>query len=221
MQIVKKQEIVKQEIMRQCKTCAGYGCRDCASNVERVNVMANAGIPVEYWMYSLDNFNGDNEYKNKINELASNIHTIYTNGSILVFTGSLGVGKTFGACELLKAGLFNGLTGKFTTLTEMIDNILNKGESYKFKAELLNYDVLIIDEVDTRHIPLSKNAQDIFGDNLEYILRTRKQNKLPTIFCSNNDDLSNTFDGVFGQVFSSLFASNIIHIPVRGKDLRK
>src|SRR6266702_8321354 len=112
MQIAKKQTIAKQEIMRQCQTCKGYGCKDCANKVERINIMANAGIPVRYWSYSLETFIGDEEYKRKLTQQINDIGKLYTEGTNIIFTGSIGVGKTFGACELLKSNLFNGMTGR-------------------------------------------------------------------------------------------------------------
>lgn len=221
MQIQRKQEIAKKAIMDACLTCNGQGCRDCAAQVERINVLSNAGIPVAYWDYSLKSFAGDEKFKQKIIELASSVDKIYSIGKSIVLMGPLGIGKTFGGIEILKSAVVRGHTILYTTIHEIIDMLLSKEDRYNFKNLLLNSQYVMIDEFDTRHMPSTEYAKEIFGENLESIIRSRFQNKLPIIFSTNNSSMENMFDGPFREVFNSLFTkNNLIIIPVGGKDLR-
>jgi DNA replication protein DnaC len=134
--------------------------------------------------------------------------------------GVHGLGKTFGACEILKGAMAKKYTCKYTTMSEIVDMIISK--DYEFKTHLLHSDFLVIDEFDSRYIPTSDRGKDVFGSNLENIIRTRFQNDMPIIFCTNNTNgMQEIFDDTFQQTFKSLFAeSNLISISVGGTDLR-
>lgn len=221
MQIQKKIEAAKKAITQTCATCKGFGCRDCVKRVECINVWANAGIPNLYWGYTLQSFNGDQAYKTRLEDLIKNPDEIYSYGKLYAFTGKYGVGKTFGACEVLKGALAKGYVGKYTTMSEVVDMVMSKEERFDFKQSLLLSDFLVIDEFDSRYIPATDRGKDVFGSTLENIIRTRLQHNLPTIFCTNNASLDEVFDGTFQQTFDSLFsAKNVVNIPVGGVDLR-
>ncbi len=222
MQVQRKTEIAKQAIMKACKTCSGNGCRDCASRVERVTHYARASIPVKYWNLSLDTFQGDANFKEFItNQLKPEvIHNMYAECKSYAFAGRFGVGKTFGACEILKGVQTVGYTAKYTTMNEIVDMVTSKEERYEFKQTLLLSDFLVIDEFDGRYIPTSEVGKEVFGTNLEGIVRARFQNMLPIIICTNNSSVEDVFDGTFKQTLGSLFSENITHIPVGGVDLR-
>lgn len=223
MHLEKKQELLKQSVMANCNTCKGFGCVDCARQVEIINIYSLASIPIAYWDYTMSGFNGDKVFFDILKSYVANIKGLYLEGKSLVFAGRHGVGKTFGAITLLKIALKNDLMGYYTTMNEIIDVALSKDSGkYNFKHILLETDLLVIDEMDSRFIPSSDLGKEIFGSNLESIVRTRFQNKLPIIFCTNNSSLKEVFDGTFEQTFSSLFSNkNIITIPVGGIDLRK
>ena len=222
MQAEKKQLIARKAIMDACQTCKGQGCRDCAARVESINAWSTAGIPVSYWDYSLQTFAGDLDFKRRVESMANNIDKLYTIGKSFAFIGVHGVGKTFGACEVLKAALTKNYTVRYTTMNEIVDMVTAKEDRYEFKQGLLLADFIVLDEFDSRYIPTTDRGKEMFGTNLEYIIRTRLQNKLPIIFCTNNTSgLSDVFDGAFEMTFSSLFSkSNIIDIVAGGGDLR-
>lgn len=221
MLITKKRDATKQAIMNACPTCKGQGCRECALAIEYINLWSNAGIPVAYWDYSLNSFTGDVNFKNKIEEYTKNIDKLYIAGKSYAFVGKFGVGKTFAACEVLKSALIKRYTALYTTMNEIIDMLISGGEKYEFKQKVLHHDFLVIDELDSRYLPNSDNGKELFATNLEVIIRTRFQHRLPIIFCSNNSSLNELFDGLFGQAFGSLFAENLITIPAGGRDLRQ
>jgi len=221
MVIQKKIEAAKQALKDACLTCKGHGCRDCVKKVECINVWANAGIPNAYWTYTLQSFSGDQAYKIRLEALLKTPEDMYNDGKLYAFTGKYGVGKTFGACEILKTVLARGYVGRYTTMSEIVDMVMSKEERFDFKQSLLLSDFLVIDEFDSRYIPTSDRGKDVFGSTLENIIRTRIQHKLPTIFCTNNASLDDVFDGTFEQTFDSLFSiRNVVSIPVGGVDLR-
>ena len=81
-------------------------------------------------------------------------------------------------------------------------------------------DFIVIDEVDRRFFP-STASQELYGNHFENILRTRVQNKLPTILCTNSEDISQIFEGEFESSFASLRSQFIKVIKAGGKDARK
>jgi DNA replication protein DnaC len=221
MRIVKKQEAVRKAIIDSCKLCSGNGCRNCANKVEHINKLASAGIPALYWNLSMQTFAGNEMLKKKIANYVNTIDDIYIAGKVLVFMGGMGTGKTFGGIEILKAATNKNYTILYTTFTEIIDMLLSKTENLIFKNLLLATDYVMIDELDTRYMSSSERAREIYGANLEYIIRTRMQNGLPMIFCTNNSDLD-LFDGIFGEALGSLLSQKHVEItPVGGLDLRQ
>lgn len=219
MRITRKAELARKIIMDACLVCKGQGCKSCAQKVERVNVLSGSCIPVAYWDYEFKTFKGDDNFKAHLENYIKSIDKLYNEGKSLALVGRHGVGKTFGACEILKTAISHRYTAKYTTMSEIVDMILFK--DYEFKAALLHSDFLVIDEFDSRYIPTSDRGKETFGANLENIIRTRFQNKMPVIFCTNNSSLNDVFDDTFKQTFDSLFAeSNITVIAVGGVDLR-
>lgn len=221
MQISKKQELAKKAIMDSCSTCKGYGCRECASRIAYIDVLSNANIPSKYWNYNIDTFHGDPLFKKVVVDKLSSIDKLYNDGVSIIFTGKMGVGKTWGGIEILKHALIHKYDALYTTMNEIIDLLTSKDDKHAFKKVLQSVSFLMIDEFDGRYMPQSEYGQEIFGSNLENVIRTRLQNNLPMIICTNNSDVLKIFSGVFEQTFNSLFSSDsFITIPVGGLDLR-
>ena len=218
----KKLDRYKAKVKRQCKTCAGNGCPKCTGKQNRIDKYASCNIPIEYWELSFKDFSGDQKFKKIISKYLANIDSFYDNGKSLMFSGGLGTGKTYTACCILKIAVVSGYTGQYTTMADIVANILSSDfDTSKYYKHLLSKDFLVIDEFDSRWIFPSEKSEQIFGSSLEYILRTRFQNNLPTILCSNNDNVDNIFGGYFARSFKSLRSKHIeLHI-VSGKDFRR
>lgn len=220
MEIQRKVEIVKKSIQEKC-ACQGYGCAQCAAKVERVLLYSSAGIPNEYWRYAMSSYDGDEHFKTFVTTKMNNIDDMYNVGQSYAFVGNLGVGKTFGSCEILKAGLVNKYDCCYTFMTEVVDMITNRETRFAFKQRIQSCDFLVIDEFDRRHVPHSDVGAEMFGATIESIIRMRFHHKLPTLFCSNSSTIQDVFTGIFGETFNSLFTGNVKEILVSGKDLRK
>jgi DNA replication protein DnaC len=183
---------------------------------------ALSNIPVEYWNLSFKDFSGDSKFKNLIRLKIENISDLYDNGKSFMFSGGLGTGKTYTACCILKRAIASGYTGLYTTMADVVANMLSREiDTAKYYNELLDKDFLVIDEFSSHWIFPSEKAEQLFGTSLEYVLRTRFQNQLPTILCSNNDDVDQIFGGFFAKSFKSLRSHHIELYVVGGKDFRR
>jgi len=213
---------VKQKIKENCKECVGTGCSICLSKMSRMDRYALSNIPVEYWNLSFKDFSGDSKFKNLIRLKIENISDLYDNGKSFMFSGGLGTGKTYTACCILKRAIASGYTGLYTTMADVVANMLSREiDTAKYYNELLDKDFLVIDEFSSHWIFPSEKAEQLFGTSLEYVLRTRFQNQLPTILCSNNDDVDQIFGGFFAKSFKSLRSHHIELYVVGGKDFRR
>ena len=218
----KKIEAKKQQIVSSCKLCEGEGCTTCSSKANRMDKYANAGIPVEYWSKSFKNFSGDQNFKKMIADKISNIDKTYDDGKSLMFIGSLGTGKSYSASCILKKAVVSGYTGLYVTMADVVANILSSQvDTSKYYKNLVGSDFLVIDEFSSHWIFPSEKSEQIFGSSLEYVLRTRFQNQLPTILCSNDSDVDEIFGGFFAKSFRSLRSRHVELYVVGGKDFRR
>jgi DNA replication protein DnaC len=184
-----------------------------------VDKMAEAEIPVDYWFRRMKDFYGDVNFKNVILEYVNDISGQYSNGLVHCFAGPRGTGKTFSACQILKESIKKGYTSYYITMIDAVSKLLSS-ESHQFRKFLKQCDFLVLDEVDQRFFP-SQGSQDLYGNHFEYMIRTRTQNKLPTIMCTNSEDISQIFGGEFKRSFESLNAQFVKVLRAGGKDVRK
>ena len=211
---------VSEEIQKQCSECEGSGCIKCARTISRIQKYEEAGIPSNYWTTSFSNFTGDKNYAESVKDIISNIDKKYDEGKSYMFVGPLGVGKTFGITSILKMAICKDYTSKYSSMVEVINKILSGGNSNTI-SELIGYDFLAIDEFDNRWIFPSEKSEQIFGSTMEYILRSRFQNGLPTILATNNAEVDGILTGMYGKAFSSLRSQYMETIFLSGKDFRK
>jgi DNA replication protein DnaC len=211
---------VCEGIQKACAECDGAGCIKCARTISRVQKYAEAGIPASYWTVSFNNFKGDASYADLVREVIANIDSTYDSGKSYMFVGPLGVGKTFGISSILKMALCKEYSARYSSMVEVINQILSGGNSNAV-AELLKYDFLAIDEFDNRWIFPSEKSEQIFGSTMEYILRSRFQNGLPTILATNNAEVDEILTGMHGKAFSSLRSQYMETVFLSGKDFRK
>lgn len=218
----KKIKLVEKEIQNKCPKCLGKGCSECKGKMARIKLYAMANIPMDYWFLPFKDFQGDVNFKGIIDEKLNAIDTIYENGNSMAFVGNFGTGKTYAACCVLKKALAIGYTAKYFHMSEIINALTSvRDEETDFLKSLINIDFLVIDEFCRRYIFASEKAEQLFGQNLEYILRTRFQNRMPTILCSNNINIDDVLSEDFAEAFSSLRSKYVEIIYVSGTDFRK
>ena len=178
------------------------------------------------------NLNKDKLYKNKhryivdiqsISSKPMRCLTVDSESHLFLITRSfIPTHNTMTSCNILKKFVQKGYSGLYTTLTDCV-NILTispNEEKYNARKLLLSVDLLVIDEFDSRFIA-SDTAGDLFGRTLENIFRTRTQNKMPTILCTNSPNIIDTFSGAIKKSLESLLTGYVERISIFGKDYRK
>ena len=187
------------------------------------NRYAESNIPIEYWDLNMNkDFVGDPRLRTKYDEYVADIKNSFVTGKSVCFAGAHGVGKTISTCCILKKAALKGYSALYTTLSDIIAVLTQASNEEKFTArrELVMCNFVAIDEIDPRFIA-TDNASDLFARNLEGIFRTRSQNKLPTIMCTNSPNIVESFNGQLKASLTSLFSGYMEMFPVFGTDFRK
>ena len=188
-----------------------------------INRYAESNIPIEYWNLKMEkDFYGDPRLLAKYQEYTSNLKEAYTAGSSICFAGGHGLGKTFAIASILKKASQKNFSCLYTTLSDIVSVFTSGSMEDKFlsKRELVLVDFLAIDEFDSRFIP-SENAADLYARSLENVFRTRSQNKLPTLMCTNSPNVIESFNGSLKVSVESLMKGYLKVFPVFGEDFRK
>lgn len=188
-----------------------------------INRYAESNIPIEYWSLKMEkDFQGDQRLLDKYLEYTKDMKSSYLNGASVCFAGSHGVGKTLTVTSILKKASNKGFSCLYTTLSDMVNVLISYNNEDKFQArrELILVDFLVIDEFDSRFMP-SENAADLYARSLENIFRTRSQNKLPTLMCTNSPNVIESFNGPLKASVDSLMKGYLKVFPVFGEDYRK
>lgn len=188
-----------------------------------INRYAESNIPIEYWTKKMErDWIGDPRLLEKYNEYVKDLKASYINGKSICFQGGHGRGKTMTVTCVLKKAVQKGYSGLYTTLSDIVNALTSASGEDKFLArrELSLVDFLVIDEFDSRFMP-SENAADLYARSLETVFRTRSQNKLPTLMCTNSPNIKNAFHGPMQSSIDSLMSGYIEEFTVLGKDVRK
>jgi len=188
-----------------------------------INRYAESNIPIEYWSLKMEkDFHGDQRLLDKYVEYTKDLKQSYINGSSLCFAGTHGVGKTMTVTSILKKASNKGFSCLYTTLSDIVSVLTaaNNEEKFLARKELSLVDFLVIDEFDSRFIQ-SENAADLYARSLENIFRTRSQNKMPTLMCTNSPNVIESFNGALKASVDSLMKGYLKVVPVFGEDYRK
>jgi DNA replication protein DnaC len=205
------------------KSCAcDSGCSKCTTKTTRLKRYYAAGIPSCYWDITFSTFEGSQGVKTAVKKIIKNIDDFYDSGLSINFIGGLGTGKTSLACCILKNAIVKDYSGHYTDMKSVANRLVDSsGEFQNYVSTLLEVDFLIIDEVDGRWMLQSERSEKFFGSTVEYILRTRYQNGLPTLICSNTVDVNTIFGEDFESSLKSLFSKYTKTLVVHGKDKRR
>lgn len=195
-----------------------------AIKITAINRYAESNIPIGYWSLKMErDFTGDSRLKKKYEEYVSNLQDSYNNGTSICFAGHHGVGKSMTSTCILKKAAQKGYTCLYTTLKDIVSVLIDSGneEKYLARRELVLVDFLVIDEFDSRFFKKSSDAADLYAQTLESVFRTRSQNKMPLIMCTNSPNVVESFNGPLRDSISSLMSGYVSIFPVLGHDHRK
>lgn len=215
-----KKEIIKRQIKNNHGCSVGF-CQECNRKFILIDKMDDANIPVEYWTISLDEFIGPDKLKTSIQKYILDIKENYSKGKSICFNGNQGVGKTTAAICILRAAIKNGFNCYYISACDLLSEIVDFKNNRQIKNLLKNIDFLVIDELDSRFF-VSDGSKELFSGIFENIFRSRSQNLLPTIICSNETNgLNNVFYGQSSKAIESLFFKYLETIYIIGHDIRK
>ena len=194
-----------------------------STKLTAINRYADSNIPIEYWTLKMDrDFKGDPRLLAKYNEYTADLKASYFGGSSLCLSGKHGRGKTMALACILKKSSLKGFSCLYTTLSDIVSTMTQASmdDKYEARRELVLVDFLVIDEFDSRFMP-SENAADLYARSLENVFRTRSQNKLPTLMCTNSPNVVESFHGPLKESIESLMKGYMEEFVVGGIDFRK
>lgn len=231
LQTIPQRKIVEalEQTIRNCPVCSLIptvkidqgACKDCIVRNKAIKRYAEGNIPVRYWFLEMDkSFTGDEILIEKYKEITKDLRKSYQDGVAYCFAGNHGLGKTMANCNILKRAVEKGYSALYVNLSDIVSLVTspNSEDRNVARRELLLIDYLVIDEFDPRYMPNEKSSE-LFGKVLEEIFRTRHQNALPILMCTNSPNVVESFSGSIKQSITSLM-SCVTMVAVLGKDFR-
>lgn len=215
----KKRTLLKEQVVEKCQHTPGRVCETCTKKMMFIDLMADSNIPVKYWFLKFKDFAGSPLVKEATQAYLDNLKDNFINGQSLCYVGTYGTGKTYSICSILKHALMSNFSSYYTSLTDIVTYSMDYNLKNEFAYKTMRSDFLAIDEVDSRHMSDSEEAQRLFGSTFEKIIRYRNQNALPTLIATNNASLDEVFSGQHKRVVESL-GSNLKVVAAIGKDFR-
>jgi DNA replication protein DnaC len=193
--------------MPVCPLCEGAGLKiverpdgsrvardcECRARKRQERILAAAMIPKLYELSTFENYEtADRDHKNytlnSAKYTAEKFVSAYpadTHGVGLLFTGTIGTGKTHLAVSVLKALLEKGATGVFYHFHDLIKKIQNSYNKSVQATEseildpILNAEILVLDELG------ASKPSDWVSDTIAQILNTRYNERRTTIITTN------------------------------------
>ena len=170
---------------------------ECQQKVREERRLAAAHIPDRYRQYSLDSYDADFRSANPSLRLALltarkfvDAYPVDTAGKGLLFTGSIGVGKTHLAVGVLRLLVQErGVKGLFCDYRELLKSIQNSynPQVHTTELELLGpvfaAEVLLLDDLG------AQKPNEWVWDTVALILNSRYNNQQTTIITTNYADL--------------------------------
>lgn len=161
----------EKELSEQAEKEAAYQTQ---KNVER------SGVPRRYWHSTFESYIPRSEKDSKNLETIKNFANLEKNDKVLILLGAKGLGKTH-----LGSAIIRNCGGKFISIEELIfkyesaQDFHSKVNREELMDSYSSTQMLVIDEIGRSMQQEKENAL------LNYILRRRYENMLPTVLISN------------------------------------
>lgn len=160
------------------KELAEQAAKESAYQTQKV--VESSGVPRRYWHADFDTYVPKGEKDSKNLETIKNFAKLEKNDKVLILLGAKGLGKTH-----LGSAIIRNCGGKFISIEELIFKYESAQDFHaKVNREELmesysSTKMLVIDEIGRSMQQEKENAL------LNYILRRRYENMLPTVLISN------------------------------------
>ena len=161
----------EKELIEQAEKDAAYQMQ---KNVE------SSGVPRRYWHVDFDTYIPRNDKDSKNLETIKNFAKLEKNEKVLILLGSKGLGKTH-----IGSAIIRNCGGKFTS----IEDFIFKYESAQEFHSKVNREELVVSYSSTKMLVIDEIGRSMQQEKenalLNYILRRRYENMLPTVLISN------------------------------------
>ncbi len=234
-----------------CPICNGLGltithrpdgsqfAQDCACrfDLRATRMLRRTHIPTRYTNCTLDNF--ESSFSGAHRTLAAahlrarkfvDAYPHDTNGTGLLLTGSIGIGKTHLAVGILQALVADrGVTGLFCDYRDLLKQVqhsYNKAVAateLEVLAPVFDADILVLDELG------ASKPTDWVWDTVAHILNTRYNDRRTTIITTNYANLGplgtatreETLGDRIGERMRSRLQEMCVPIEMQGEDFRQ
>ncbi len=148
--------------------------------LKKQHVFESSGVPRRYWNDSFETYLPRNEEDKERLQIIKKFSELEKNDEVLLMLGSKGLGKTH-----LGASIIRECGGKFISIEELIFKyeVSNDFKAKINREDLMEYystvEMLVVDEIGRSLEQDKENAL------LNYLLRRRYENMLPTVLISN------------------------------------
>lgn len=202
-----------------CPTCATTGTffwdgeeRECFCR-EQLQLHKHylaAGIGVIYQRLSWDDYEGDPEAKEQALRYLNRHELHVRRGTGMLFTGSVGTGKTTLATLMLKDLVVLGYSCYSVTFASLVEMFTagwrDRAEQRWFQKKIRMSDVLLLDDLGREFRNRSKLSETTFDD----VIRSRTQAGRPTFITTNLNE-GELHEGYGSGALSLLSENSLIH----------
>lgn len=185
-----------------------------------------ACIPGRFWNINLQDFEYSKQaIKKYIIPYSNNLLNAVRDGYGLCLVGDNGSGKTAMLCYVLCRAVESGYSGYYTTVSQM-EYDFKRGFSDNSYAdhleEMLQSHFLCIDELLKEKY---KDTDSWMRTQLERILKSRNDNKQPTLLASNKDINDKDYGATLTSIISGCFEKVVLepgdYRPKQREQMRK
>jgi DNA replication protein DnaC len=220
-----------------CERCHGTGMEivpgrgartcECRKLKSYEKLLEAARIPRRYVNCNFDGYQRKNMSQGRAYQLAFDLALSYPKVERgLLFTGSVGVGKTHLATSILQLLLEKGVSCLFYEFGSLLKEIQNSYNSVSKTSELsvlqpiFDTEVLVLDELG------ASKPTDWVRDTMMFIINTRYNDKKLTIFTTNyldarRRDTEETLEDRIGARLRSRLYEMCQTLHIEGEDFRK
>lgn len=185
---------------------------------EKVVRMRNEGFPeqqMKHWTFANDDMSNEQVTK-ALQRYVDNFADLRKKGQGLLLYGTVGTGKTYGACEVANALIDKGYSAYVTNFAKVLNTLQGTFDKQEYIDSLNNYQILVIDDLGIeRETPFAR--EQVFN-----VIDARYRLGLPLIVTTNLTlrDLKNPSNIDNGRVYDRIL-EKCFPIKITGASRRR